>query len=196
MAKDAIQDLRRRANVPNPLGSAAPLIALAAIALVLDAAPDLPWEVGVGVAALFGAAAAVRVTQEWRTVRRLRALADQIILRAEAHRIASALVSWRMLELTSRRHRHVVAAEAARLSRELDAATLPGAVPLNRAAVRPYRQELEAIAAALESGEPVSARGVLLVQDLLSSPTSPLYDRAAVGALEPRLHRAITALRA
>src|SRR5262252_3828393 len=116
MAKDAIQDLRRRANVPNPLGSAAPLIALAAIALVLDAAPDLPWEVGVGVAALFGAAAA----------------------------------------------------EAARLSRELDAATLPGAVPLNRAAVRPYRQELEAISAALESGEPVSARGVLLVQELLS----------------------------
>jgi hypothetical protein len=196
MAKDAIQDLRRRANVPNPLESAAPLIALAAIALVLEAAPDLPWEVGVGVAALFGAAAAVRVTQEWRTVRRLRALADQIILRAEAHRIASALVSWRMLELTSRRHRHVVAAEAARLSRELDAATLPGAVPLNRAAVRPYRQELEAIAAALESGEPVSARGVLLVQDLLSSPSSPLYDRAAVGALEPRLNRAISALRA
>ena len=34
MAKDAIQDLRRRANVPNPVGSAAPLIALAAINMV------------------------------------------------------------------------------------------------------------------------------------------------------------------
>jgi hypothetical protein len=195
MATDAIHELRRRANVPDPVGSAAPLIALAALALLLEAAPDLPWEVGVVVAALFGAAAAVRVAQQWRTVRRLRALADHIILRAEAHRIASALVSWRMLELTSPRHRHGVAAEAARLSRELDAATLPGAVPLNRSAVRPYRHELEAISAALEGGQPVSARGVLLAEDLLSSPSSPLYDRDAVGTLQPRLRRVLSALK-
>jgi hypothetical protein len=196
MAADAIHELRRRANVPSPIVSAAPLIALAAVALALDAAPGMPWQVGTAVAGLFGAAAAIRMAQQWIAVRRLRALADRIILRADAHPIASALVSWRMLELTSRRHRHVVAWEAARLARELDVATLPGAVPLNRAAVRPYRHQLEEISAALDGATPVTARGVLLAEELLSSPESPLFDRDAVTTLEPQLRRVISALRA
>lgn len=195
MATDAIHELRRRANVPSPLLSAAPLIALAAVALLLDAAPGMPWEVGVCVAALFAGAAAIRIGQQWVTVRRLRALADRIIVRGEARPVVSALVSWRTLELTSRRHRHVIASEAARLARELDAATLPGAVPLNRAAVRPYRKELETISATLDSSAPVSARGVLLAEELLSSPSSPLFDREAANTLEPRLRRVLFALR-
>jgi hypothetical protein len=196
MSTDAIHELRRRANVPSPLLSAAPLIALAAVALMLDAAPDMPWEVGVCVAALFAGAAAVRISQQWLAVRRLRALADRIILRGEAHAVVSALVSWRTLELTGRRHRHVVAGEAARLARELDAATLPGAVPLNRAAVRPFRKEIEAIAAMLNDPAPVTARGVLMAEQLLSSPSSPLFDRDAVDTLERRLRRVLSALRA
>jgi len=196
MAANAIQESRRRANVPSPVGSAAPLIALAALALVLVAAPHLPWQVGVLVAALFACAAAVRMGQQWLAVRRLRALADRIILRPEPHPIASALVSWRTLELTNPRHRHLIASEAARLARELDAATLPGAVPLNRAAVRPYRKELEEISAALDGVAPVSARGVLLTEELLSSPSSPLFDRDAVDTLAPRLRRVLTALQA
>jgi len=109
---------------------------------------------------------------------------------------ASPLVTWRTAELTSPRHRRVVAAEAARLARDLDASTLPGAVPLNRAVVRPYRYELEALAATLGGGQPIGARGMLLAEQLLSSPASPLYDRAAADTLEPRLRRVRAALQA
>jgi len=191
---DAIHELRRRANVPSPLGSAAPLIALAVLALTLLAAPELPWQVGTVVAFLFAAAAAVRTTQQWLVVRRLRVLADRIILRAEPRSIASSLVSWRMLELTSRRHRHVLAADAARLARELDGGTLPGAVPLNRAAVRPHRAELEALSAVLDGVRPVRPLGILLAEELLSSPASPLFDRTAVDTLGARLRRVFVAL--
>ena len=182
--------------MPSPIGAAAPLLALAALALALDLAPSLPWQVGVLVAALFAGAAAVRLTQQWLVLRRLRLVADRIILRSGARSTTSALVAWRTLELTSPHHRRVVAGEAARLARELDAATLPGAVPLNRAAVRPYRSDLETLARVLAGSEQVSARGVLLAERLLTSPASPLYDAAAAGSLDGELRRVISALAA
>ena len=196
MASHAPIGSRAHANVPNPLGAAAPLVGLAAFALLLDAAPDLPWEAGVAVSGLFVAAAVVRFIQKWLAVRRLRAIADRIILRNGDRPTASPLVAWRAAELTGRRHRRSVAADAARLARDLDASTLPGAVPLNRAAVRPYRQELEALAVMLSGEQPIGARGMLLAERFLSSPASPLYDRAAADTLGPRLHRVITTLQA
>jgi hypothetical protein len=194
MATHAPVGSRAHANVPSPLAAAGPLLALAVVALLLDAAPDLPWESGLAVAGLFLAAAAVRFVQKWLAVRRLRAIADRIILRNGDRPTASPLVAWRTAELTSRGHRRAVAADAARLARDLDASTLPGAVPLNRVAVRPYRQELEALAATLDGEEPIGARGMLLAERFLSSPTSPLYDRAAAATLGPRLQRVITTL--
>jgi hypothetical protein len=194
MATHAIVGSRAHANVPSPLGAAAPLVALAVLALALDAAPGLPWEAGVAVSALFVSAATVRFLQKWIAVRRLRAIADRIILRNGDRPTASPLVAWRSAELTSRRHRRSVAADAARLARELDASTLPGAVPLNRAVVRPYRHELEALASALDGEQPIGARGVLTAERFLSSPASPLYDRAAADTLGPRLQRVITTL--
>ncbi len=194
MAAHASVGSRRQANVPNPLGAAAPLLVLAVVALALDAAPDLPWEAGVAVSGLFVSAAAVRFTQKWIAVRRLRAIADRIILRNGDRPTASPLVAWRAAELTGRRHRRSVAAAASRLARELSASSLPGAVPLNRSVVRPYRQELEALAATLDGKQPIGARGMLLAERFLSSPASPLYDRAAADTLGPRLHRVITTL--
>jgi hypothetical protein len=194
MATHAPPGSRRQANVPSPLAAASPLLALAVLALALDAAPTLPWEAGVAVALLFAAAALIRLTQKWIAVRRLRSIADRIIMRGGDRPTASPLVMWRTAELTSSRHRRLVAAKAARLARELDASTLPGAVPLNRSVVRPYRKELEALAAALNGSQPVSARGMLLVEQLMSSPASPLYDRAAADTLEPRLRRVLSAL--
>jgi hypothetical protein len=194
MAAHASFGSRRQANVPNPLGATAPLLVLAVVALALDAAPDLPWEAGVAVSGLFVSAAAVRFTQKWIAVRRLRAIADRIILRNGDRPTASPLVAWRAAELTSRRHRRSVAAAASRLARELSASSLPGAVPLNRSVVRPYRQELEALAATLDGKQPIGASGMLLAERFLSSPASPLYDRAAADTLGPRLHRVITTL--
>lgn len=181
--------------MPSPLAAAAPLLALAVLALILEAAPGLPWETGIVVALLFAAAAGVRLAQKWLAVRRLRAVADRIILHGGERSATSPLIVWRTHELTGARHRHVVAGIAARLARELDASTLPGAVPLNRVAVRPHRGDLEALADVLDGPEPVTARGVLLAEQLLSSPSSPLYDRAAAEMLKPRLRRVFAALR-
>lgn len=194
MATHPTPGSRRQANVPRPLAAASPLLALAVIAIGLDAAPDLPWETGVAAASLFAAAAVVRLGQKWIAVRRLRSIADRIILRGGDRPTASPLVLWRTAELTSPRHRRSVAADAARLARDLDASTLPGAVPLNRAVVRPYRQELETLAATIDGRQPISARGMLLAQQLLSSPASPLYDRGAAETLAPRLRRVLSAL--
>ena len=181
--------------MPSPRAAAAPLLALAVLALTLEAAPGLPWAAGVAVALLFVAAAAVRLAQKWLAVRRLRAVADRIILHGGERSATSPLIVWRTLELTSARHRHAVAVVAARLARELDAATLPGAVPLNRVAVRPHRRDLETLAAVLDGPEPVTAQGVLLAEQLLSSPASPLYDRTAAETLKPRVRRVLAALR-
>jgi hypothetical protein len=194
MATPATIGSRRYANVPNPLGAALPLLVLAVGALALEAAPQLPWETGVAVALLFAGAAVVRLLQQALAVRRLRAVADRIILRGGERQAASPLLTWRTAELTSARHRNRVARDAARLARELDGARLPGAVPLNRAAVRPFRQELEALASLLDGARPVTARGVLLAEQLLSSPSSPLFDRDAAGELGRGIHRVRCAL--
>jgi hypothetical protein len=195
VATDALPDPRRRARVPNPVGAAAPLFALAVLGLLLEAAPDLPWAVGVGVAGLFVGAGLARLAQQWLVVRKLRRIADQLILRGSGRGTApSSLVAWRTSELTSTGHRRAVADEATRLVHELDAASLPGAVPLNRVAARPFRDELGLLAATLAGDASVTARGVLLAERLLTSPRSPLYDRNSAERLGAELRRVRGAL--
>jgi hypothetical protein len=195
MATHAVLDPRRRARVPNPLGAAAPLFALAGVALLLEAAPDLPWAVGVCVAALFLGAGSARLAQQWLVVRQLRGIADQLILRGSGRGATpSPLIAWRTSELTSRAHRRAVAGEVHRLVHELDATSLPGAVPLNRAAARPFGRELELLAETLAGDKTVSARGVLLAQRLLTSSRSPLYNRDAAETLSAQLRRVRAAL--
>jgi hypothetical protein len=60
--------------------------------------------------------------------------------------------------------------------------------------VRPYRQEHEALAARLEGPDHISARGILLAEQLLSSPASPLYDRDAADRLGPSLRHVLATL--
>jgi hypothetical protein len=55
---------------------------------------------------------------------------------------------------------------------------LPGASPLNRIAMRPFRSELIALADRLDDLErPVSGAGILDVHRLLTQPDSILYVR-------------------
>ena len=61
---------------------------------------------------------------------------------------------------------------------------LPGASPLNRVGLRPYRAELEALAAQLgDLGQPVTAGGLAMVDRFLTDGGSPLYDRANTDSL-------------
>jgi hypothetical protein len=72
---------------------------------------------------------------------------------------------------------------------------LPGASPLNRVALRPYERELATLAARLgDTDRPVTARGLRLVNELVTNGGSPLYDRARVGVLPATIDRILGAL--
>jgi hypothetical protein len=172
-----------------PLRPAGPFLALAAASLALDAAPEIPWPAGVAGAALFAAAAGIRRAQFARERRAARRVADQRILRGRG------VPPWREEELVSSRARASRRRELQRIMRAASADRLPSASPLNRTAVRHSAGRLRALAERLADDQPVSAAGMLYVDQLLRDPSSPLYGEhdellpravtRVLGALEP-----------
>ena len=103
----------------------------------------------------------------------------------------------RARKLRSDRKRRALAAAVARLIREADgpAGPLTSAVPIQRAAVRTCRPLLLMIAEDLEDTKlPVSAKGVALLEQLLSDGGSPVYAPVGERALEEAVRRAHAAL--
>lgn len=77
------------------------------------------------------------------------------------------------------------------LVRELTHETLPGASPVNRVAARPQISLLLEVAHILDDGtKGICARGVVLLDELLLDPGSPLYDRSRAAELERTLAEA------
>jgi hypothetical protein len=179
-------------TAPRPLRTAAPLVVLAAGALAFDADPRLPWIAGVAGAAFFAGAAAVRALQASNELRHMRRTADRLIL--EAPHEQYELTIWRSRELTAPRTRDQLRRELDRTQRSLSAARLPSASPLNRPAARRSADLLHVLAERIGDDEPVAARGVLLVRQLLRSPSSPLYSEGADVLLPRELTRALAAL--
>jgi hypothetical protein len=61
---------------------------------------------------------------------------------------------------------------------------LPGASPLNRIAARPHVDLFRRLAERLAACDrPIEPRAVLLVEDFLTAPDSPLYARERAGEL-------------
>jgi hypothetical protein len=106
----------------------------------------------------------------WLERRRSRAEADHWIGHGFEARYA-----WRVAELTSERERKLCARSLRGVLRELDGSKLPGATPTRVAALRPHAALLEAIEVRLLDDSPLSARGMLAVNNLLTSPGSCLY---------------------
>jgi hypothetical protein len=78
---------------------------------------------------------------------------------------------------------------------ELDEHLLPGASPLNRAAARPHVDLIGALADRLEEvARPVSARGILLVEALLTDGSGPLYARHRAGELREAIEHCLAEL--
>jgi hypothetical protein len=161
-----------------PLTPLAPLVlftAGAAVVLGLGALVGLRGDVLVVAPVsltLFGLFQAAR---RWDARRRLRAEADAWILRVYENRAASRY-GWRIDELTSAHERRLLAGTVRAFVAELTERRLSSAVPINRAALRPCRAELVALADRLEALEqPVSPAGILTVQRLITEPGSILY---------------------
>jgi hypothetical protein len=114
--------------------------------------------------------------RRWAERDRIRTAADAWIARGYESR--ASRYGWRIDELTSQRERRLLGRSVRRIVPELAAGRRPGASPLNRFALRPFRSELIALADRLDDFErPVSAAGILGVHRLLTEPGSVLYSR-------------------
>ena len=120
-----------------------------------------------------------------RELRTRRAAADVDL----AHRDRPPLrLSWRVEELVSTKNRLDLAHSLRSLVRDARPTYLPSASPFNRLAVRAESDELLALAGRLADLErPVAARGVVLLDRLLTDGSGPLYDRERQDELAPTL---------
>jgi hypothetical protein len=162
-------------ELPQPGRAALPLVALALAALALEADPALRLA-GAAAAGCFVIAAAVRVGRARVELGRIRRTADRLILADAVGQEGSEIVRWRSRELVAPGSRCALAREIEQTLRQLDPARLPSASPLRRPAVRSHGEQLRRIEDRVLDAQPVTARGVLLLQRLLREPGSPLYD--------------------
>ena len=135
------------------------------------------------------------------SIRRFRARRELAAARraADAELVSSRLPSprfaWRTNELCSTEHRRLLSESLVTAVHSAEGRYLPGASPLNRAAARSESALLLRLAATLvEDGRPVTPRGVLLVERLLTEGDSPLYDRSRVDGLHEALGEALDVL--
>jgi hypothetical protein len=98
--------------------------------------------------------------------------------------------------ITRRRSRTNIAHGLARVLRRASDPTpkFTAAVPPDRREVMAARPVIDALARRLDATEPVTARGMAMLSQLLTEPTSPLYRPDDPGALGSRLRAAAAAL--
>lgn len=114
--------------------------------------------------------AAIAHPRLWLERRRARHDADYWI----AHGFESRY-PWRVSELTSERERRVCVRALRGVLDELEGSKLPGATPLRTVALRPHLALVRDVEARLAGPEPVSAAGMLAVNELLTSPGSCFF---------------------
>ena len=166
------------------------------LVLAVGFAASIDWRWLAGLAAC--SVVCVALWQAFRAAierARSRRTADDWLLWGAAARPSSALLSWRAAELSSPRMRSTLAQSLRRIGREVRGRAYPGAVPLNGRAIRPHLGLVDALHARLDAlDRPVSARGMVLVDRLLTELGSPLYSRAGDDVVAESLSEAIAAL--
>ena len=134
----------------------------------------------------------VRRFREHRELVAARRAADRELLRT---RLASPRLAWRTNELCSAEHRHELADSIVEIVRASWARQLPGASPLDRTAARGEAPLLLEIAALLSDyHRRVTPRGVLLVERVVGSDESPLFNHGAGNRLHLQLTEALQVL--
>lgn len=127
----------------------------------------------------------------WGARRALRAARRQADEELVETRLPPPRLAWRASELMSDVNRLSLARSLTDVVHASDERLLPTASPLARAAVRVCRPELLALAARLfDLDRPVTARGALLVERLLTDGRGPLYGRADAVRLAAAVRRA------
>jgi hypothetical protein len=117
--------------------------------------------------------APVRGWEARRALRSARRRADEEIA---ATRLAPPRLAWRTAELVADENRFDLARSLTDVVHASDERLLPTASPIARAAVRACRPQLLELAGRLyDISSPVTARGVLLLEQLLADGSGPLY---------------------
>jgi hypothetical protein len=125
--------------------------------------------------------APVRSWEARRALRDARRRADEELA---VTRLPPPRLAWRAAELVADANRIDLARSLTDVVHAADERLLPAASPIARTSVRECRPQLLAIAARLfDVSKPVSARAILLVEQLLTDGTGPLYGRADAGRL-------------
>ncbi len=179
--------------VPHPLRSGLPLFALVSPPLILWAAGAEGSVLAATFAGGICAAGTARLLLARRRLQRLRQEAD-VQLATYHFPPDAALASWRREELAGMRRRRLLAGSLERIGHAASDTRLPGASPLNRVAVRRYEHLFPVLAERLRAEGEVPAAGVLMVEDLLRDPDSPLYARGREHDLGMVLTRCLAAL--
>jgi hypothetical protein len=131
----------------------------------------------------------------WEARRALRAARRRADAELLAARLPSPRLAWRTEELVAEGSRVDLGRSLTDVVHSADGRLLPGASPLNRAAIRAMRAQLLELAARLcDLSRPVAPRGVLLVDRLLYDGAGALYGRAAPNRLRAETEQALAAL--
>jgi len=169
------QPVRAEFRVPQPLHAAAAPFAAAAVAALaaLVASPRVPLLLAVAFILL----TAFRALSALHDRSRLRRQADVLLRTGVQVHPQSRLLVWRAAELTGRRNRKALARSLRWIVLELERPALVTPVPVNRRAVRPHLELLQALVDRVAFLErPVAAQGMVLVEELVTDGlASPLY---------------------
>jgi hypothetical protein len=182
-------------DLPRPLRSGLAIAAVGLLPLLLGLTAVIRPLSGLVFAGIFLVAGALQWSLAYYGLVGIRRRADSELRLETRPHLQTSRVKWRASELTSDRHRTALARSVVRTERDLSAALLPGASPLNRVAARPHADLFLRLAERLAAlDRPVSARAVLQVEELLTSPESPLYARERARELRASLLACLDAL--
>jgi hypothetical protein len=122
---------------------------------------------------------------------RARRDADAWLRVSDGRREDHPAFAWRAAELTARRERRILARSLRGIAAEATAPrAMPSASPLDRRGVAPHAAGISELADRVgDCDRPVSAAGILLVRDLLTNGTGPLYTGGHVADLPNALAR-------
>lgn len=180
---------------PRPFRAALPLLLVALLVLVLGFGAAIGWRL---VVVLAGSLVVVAVLQAVRAAaerERRRRVADEWLLWGAVARPASVLLSWRARELSSPRLCSALARSMRRIEHEVRVVAPLGPVPLNKPALRRHRCLVRALHERLDDqARPVSLRGMVLVERLLTKSGSPFYSFVPGDVLAEALREALAAL--
>lgn len=192
---DVSIDRRDTPDLPRPIRSGLALAAIGLLPLALGLATAIRPLSGLVFAGIFFAVGALRWSLAHFELVGIRRRADLELRREPRPYLLPSFAQWRASELTSDHHRLALSRSVARTVRDLSPAVLPGASPLNRVAARPhidlFRQLAERLAAL---DRPLTPQAILQIEDLLTSPNSPLYARERASELGTSLLTSLHAL--